>query len=151
MKIDASWYTRLPNTASRTSAGGIVVRIENGKPLIALVKEEPFAVFLPKGGIEPGEDLEGAALREIEEEAGLSDLRLVEYLGTRERLGFSKQKWITTHYFLFVTRQEQGKPTDVSHAYSCEWFPLDALPEMLWPEQQELVEGCREKIASLVE
>lgn len=150
MKIDSSWYTRPPHVLAGTSAGGITVRLEKGQPLIALVKEEPYAVYiLPKGRLEPGEDLETTARREIEEEAGLSDLRLIEYLGSRERLSYSKQKWITTHYFLFLTHQQQGKPTDVSHAYACEWFSLDALPEMLWPEQRDLVESCRERIARL--
>jgi 8-oxo-dGTP diphosphatase len=152
LHIDSSWYTRPLHCGTRTSAGGVIVRIDKGKPLIALVKEEPFGVYiLPKGGVEEGEDLEMAARREIEEEAGLSKLYLVEYLGARQRLSFDKRKWITIHYFLFLTRQKKGKPTDQEHVYNCEWFPLDALPEMLWPEQRELLESCREKIAGLPE
>lgn len=128
------------------------MRIENGKPLVALVKEEPYEVYiLPKGRLEKGEDPEKAARREIEEEAGLRKLRMVEYLGTRQRLSFDKRKWITAHYFLFLTRQQKSKPTDPNHVYHCEWFALESLPEMLWPEQRELLESCREKIAWLAE
>jgi hypothetical protein len=47
---------------------------------------------------------------------------------------------------LFTTDQKEGKPTDTEHAYTCEWFLLDGLPEMLWPEQRALLESCREKI-----
>lgn len=152
MKIDSSWYTRPFNATTSTSAGGIVVRIENGKPLVALVKEEPFGIYiLPKGRLEKGEDPEKAARREIEEEAGLRKLNLVEYLGACERLSFDKRKWITVHYYLFLTQQKKGKPSDREHVYACKWFPLDALPEMLWPEQCELLESCREKIAGLLE
>ena len=58
--------------------------------------------------------------------------------------------WITIHYFLFLTQQEVGMPTDQKHVYTCEWFPLDELPEMLWPEQQALLESCRNAIEGLV-
>ena len=151
MKIDESWYRRPAKIRLRTSAGGVVVRIKDRKTYIALVKEQPFGIYvLPKGGVEQGEDLLTAAQREIEEEAGLSDLQLIEYLGTRERLTYDKRKWVTTHYYLFKTDQTEGKPTDPEHAYTCEWFPIDELPEMLWPEQQALLESCGEKIEVLV-
>jgi ADP-ribose pyrophosphatase YjhB (NUDIX family) len=152
LKIDSSWYTRPADTAASTSAGGVIVRIKNGKALVALVKEEPYGIYiLPKGRLEKGEDPEKAARREIEEEAGLRKLRLVAYLGTRERLSFDKRKWITVHYYLFLTQQKKSKPTDPDHNYTCEWFPLESLPEMLWPEQRELLESCQEKIAGLLE
>lgn len=102
MKIDKSWYVRPPKVGVRTSAGGVVVRIEKGKAHVALVMEQPFGIYvLPKGGVEQGEDSLTAAQREIEEEAGLSDLQLIENLGTRERLTYDKRKWVTTHYYLF--------------------------------------------------
>jgi ADP-ribose pyrophosphatase YjhB (NUDIX family) len=147
MKIDGSWYKRPPKIALRTSAGGVIVRIEQGKAYIALVNEKPFEIYvLPKGGVEQGEGWEEAARREIEEEAGLSDLLLIEYLGTRERLTYDKRKWVTTHYYLFLTDQKEGKPTDPEHDYTCEWFSIDELPEMLWPEQRELLDSCKKKL-----
>jgi ADP-ribose pyrophosphatase YjhB (NUDIX family) len=151
MKIDGSWYVRPAKIGLRTSAGGVIVRIENGKAYIALVNEKPFEIYvLPKGGVEKGENLEEAARREIEEEAGLGNLQFVEYLGTRERLDYARRRWATTHYYLFTTKQKEGKPTDPTHAYTCEWFSIDELPEMLWPEQRALVERCREKIEKLI-
>jgi len=151
MKIDETWYVKPEQIACSTSAGGIIVRLEKGQALIALVEEQPFgSLILPKGKVEPGETLEKAALREIQEEAGLSDLQLITYLGDRQRLSFNKKVWITVHYFLFITRQEKGDPTDREHIYTCNWFPLEALPEMLWPEQRQLLESCRERIAGLL-
>ncbi len=149
MKIDESWYIRPEGVPDRTSAGGIVVREQDGQVLIALVKEDEPDYILPKGGVKRGETIEAAARREIQEEAGISDLELVESLGTRQRLDYERRKWITTHYFLFTTRQVEGFPTDEERSYRLEWFSLDELPALFWPEQRELIENSREKISRL--
>jgi ADP-ribose pyrophosphatase YjhB (NUDIX family) len=139
--IDKTWYQRPPHARERTSAGGIVARLENDRVLIALAREADWPLFiLPKGGVEAGESLETAARREIAEEAGLTDLHLLGKLGVRQRLSHDKTRWITVHYFLFATRQTDGAPTDTEHHYGLWWFPLDALPELLWPEQLELIQ-----------
>ena len=150
--IDESWYKRPPGVSDRTSAGGVVVRREDGQIYVALVGELGLTErVLPKGGVEPGESLEAAARREIEEEAGLSSLELIEKLGIRARLSYDRVCWITTHYFLFVTEQVEGIPTDVEHHYELAWYPIGALPAIFWPEQRELIETNRDKIAILIE
>ncbi|MDW8366465.1 MAG: NUDIX domain-containing protein [Abditibacteriales bacterium] len=150
--IDDTWYHRPPDVPDRTSAGGVVVRRQDGRVYVALVQEGDLPAYvLPKGGIEKGEDLEETARREIAEEAGLSNLTLVAKLGTRERLSYDRQEWITAHYFLFVTDQVDGTPTDRETAYRLHWFPLDDLPPMCWREQRELIETNRERIVELVE
>ena len=149
--IDESWYKRPPGVSDRTSAGGIVARIEDGRIYVALVGELGLTErVLPKGGVEPGESLEEAARREIEEEAGLSSLELIEELGVRERLSYDKVCWITTYYFLFVTEQVEGIPTDVEHHYKLAWHPIGALPAIFWPEQRELIETNRDEIVGLI-
>lgn len=139
--IDASWYERPEGIRGRTSAGGIVVRLAAGAPVIALAREGDWPLYvLPKGGVEKGEKFEQAARREIEEEAGLSRLTLVDYLGQRERLNFARTRWMTVHYYLYTTDQIEGKPTDSAHHNGVWWFGLDHLPPMLWPEQRDLIE-----------
>lgn len=139
--IDQSWYQRPPNTPDRTSAGGIVARLEGDQVLIALAREEDWPLYvLPKGGVEAGESIEVTARREIAEEVGLTDLRLLSKLGVRQRLSHDKTRWITVHYFLFATRQVDGAPTDSEHHCGLWWFPIDALPDLLWPEQLELIQ-----------
>jgi ADP-ribose pyrophosphatase YjhB (NUDIX family) len=150
LTINSSWYRRPKGIKLRVSAGGIVVRAENGQGLVALTREGDWPLFvLPKGGVEAGETLEEAARREIEEEAGLSDLELLGYLGTRERLNFARNRWMTVHYFLFRTRQVSGEPTDPKHHSGVSWFAPDGLPSMLWPEQQALIEEMAERIQAL--
>ena len=151
--IDDSWYVRPTDrpVKARTSAGGIIVRRGgDGRVYIALVRGEGGAIpsyILPKGGVDPGESIEEAARREIEEEAGLSRLRLLESLGTRERLSYDRRRWITTHYFLFETDQIEARPTDPYVPYATDWHPLDEpLPALFWPEQTALVESWRDAI-----
>jgi bis(5'-nucleosidyl)-tetraphosphatase len=148
--IDQSWYIRPSEMSESLSAGGVIVRWEGEKLLVALVLEEGNPDYiLPKGKVESGEALEIAAQREIEEEAGLTELAYLGKLGVRERMDFRKRAWKVTHYYLFSTTQQQGHPTDPGHAYRCEWFPLTHLPPMFWPDQKELIETNLGKITML--
>jgi ADP-ribose pyrophosphatase YjhB (NUDIX family) len=147
VKIDNSWYIRPPRLPEHTSCGGVVVRKTGDRILVALVTEPGFAEYiLPKGHVESGESLEQAARREIAEEAGFSDLTLIKKLGMAERLDFRKRSWGIMHYFLFVTGQDVASPSDRVHDYIVNWFPIDQLPEMFWPEQKGLIEENIENI-----
>lgn len=150
--IEGSWYVRpAEGVTDRTSAGGVVVRRgRDGRVYVALSWIKGGDCFLPKGGVEKGETVEQAARREIAEEAGITDLTLLTPLGTRSRLNWNRKRWITTHYFLFRTAQEEGRPTDPAHDYRLVWAPLDDLPAIYWPEQHQLIEGAREAILRLL-
>jgi ADP-ribose pyrophosphatase YjhB (NUDIX family) len=149
--IDNTWYTRPPGLPELTSAGGVVVRLENNRILIALATQKGHAQFvLPKGRVEAGESLEQAAVREIEEETGLHQLKLLMPLGVKERLDYSKRNWKKTHYFLFLTDQVDGTPTDAKYHDEVEWFPLESFPELFWPEQTQLIRENKQKIENAV-
>ncbi len=139
--IDASWYVRPPDVGDRISAGGVVVRTEHGEPLVALTHEKGYkGPVLPKGGVEPGEDLLQAAQREVAEEAGLQRLVFVASLGALQRLTYDKQEWVTTHFFLFTTDELTGVPTDAAHHHHPPlWRRLDQLEDMFWPDQRQLI------------
>ena len=151
MKIDRSWYIKPPGIAEHISCGGVVVRRDGDQLLVALVTEPGFAEYiLPKGHLESGESLEQAARREIAEESGFTELTLIKDLGMTGRLNFRKSSWGTMHYFLFTTSQDKVSPSDPEHQYIMKWFPIDALPEMFWPEQKELIERNREELKMLM-
>lgn len=146
--IDHTWYHREHGKPLRTSAGGVVVRLRGRRVEIALAREGGFPQYiLPKGGVDPGETIEGAARREIAEEAGLLTLTRLGKLGTRSRLTFTKKKWVTVHYYLYTTGAEARRPTDAKHFHKARWFRLSKLPRMLWPEQREMLESMRGVIA----
>ena len=149
--IDESWYKRPDGVPDSLSAGGVVVRLERGRLMVALAQELEFDEYvLPKGHVDPGESEAEAARREVEEEVGISELHLVQSLGVLERLGYDKLEWKKTHYFLFATTQVDATPTDTEKHKAMRWFPLDMLPHMLWPEQIELLEKNRDRIVELV-
>jgi ADP-ribose pyrophosphatase YjhB (NUDIX family) len=145
--IDESFYTRPEGVKDRTSAGGVVVRRDGDRVLVGLTTIGTMGMYLlAKGGVEKGETLEETARREIREEAGFTQLQRLGFLGVRERLNFERTRWITTHYFLFRTEETDPRPTETKYDYRVDWFPLDDLPPMLWPEQRALIEEARETI-----
>jgi 8-oxo-dGTP pyrophosphatase MutT (NUDIX family) len=144
------YYTKPANVKHRTGAGGVVARRDGSKILVALIRDRgDHEYVLPKGGVEYGETLEQAAAREIREEAGFARLKLLGELGHGERLAGKKNVWQKTHYFLFLTDELEGKPTD-RRDWEVAWFDLDKLPPMYWREQEKLITDNREKIARLV-
>src|SRR4051794_14769465 len=151
MATAPDWYYQKPaNAKLRTGAGGVVARVDGEDVLIALIRDRgDHEYVLPKGGVEYGETLEQAAAREIEEEAGFRKLKLLGELGYGERLAGKKSIWQKTHYFLFVTEEIEGKPTD-RRDWEVGWFDLEKLPAMYWREQERLIVDNREKIARLV-
>ena len=149
---DDSYYIKPRRVQTRLGAGGVVARLEPDadNPMIALIRNRPDQAYvLPKGGVDPGESLEDAARREIEEEAGFTRLYCLGELGAAERLNNKRTRWQTTHYFLFLTDQKSACPTE--HAgWEVTWFPIGSLPEMYWREQKKLIEDNRQHIIAMV-
>lgn len=146
-QIDESWYVKPAKVKTEVAAGGVIVRSTPEQVFVALIREGKLPSYgLPKGHVEKGESLLETAQREIEEEAGLSQLKFLAELGILERLDYKKKHWKVTHYYLFSTEQIAGTPTDAAMEYRVEWFPLQTLPDIFWPEQRQLLETCAGQI-----
>ena len=66
-----------------TTSGGIVFRKnpKSGIVEILLIKDSKNRWTIPKGHVEPGEEIGATAEREIREETGLNDVEVYSYLG----------------------------------------------------------------------
>lgn len=149
--INESWYVRPPGALVRPGAGGLVCRWDGARWVFAATEEHGLAhVVLPKGGIDPGEDAEEAARREVAEETGLDELRLLGELGEVARLGFDKLHWKPMRFFVYVTTQTDGVPSDEDKDLSLRWLPLDDFPDLFWPEQNTLIRDNLPRIYAML-
>lgn len=101
---------------------------------------EETGVQVPAGTIRPSETPELAALREAQEETGLSDLRIVRALGVAEYdISPYRHEIMRRHFFELTTDTPVGEPwcagePDSEHpepghggdgpAWTCRWTPL---------------------------
>ncbi|HUS91527.1 MAG TPA: NUDIX domain-containing protein [Phycisphaerae bacterium] len=130
------------------SAGGVVVYGD----AILLVRNGGTASWgFPKGRVEEGETALGAALREIAEETGLRDLRLICTLGAYQRDTRQSpqiRKHVVLFLFLSPTRQAAPNHADVS---TCRWVPLGSASEQLtYPEDAAFLREHRQHIRGLL-
>lgn len=115
------------------SAGGVVL---NTQGRVLVVSQHGTSWSLPKGGIEPGEDRLTAARREIYEESGVSQLELVEDLGTYRRYLLSatgeedRSGVKTIHLFLFRTAESDLHPVDPDNP-EARWVLPEEVPALL--------------------
>jgi 8-oxo-dGTP pyrophosphatase MutT (NUDIX family) len=133
-------------------AGGVVLG-DNGT--IALVKSARSGSWLfPKGGIEPGEDAEQAARREIKEEAGLEDIEYIDDLGEYVRpraehaAGAYPEKSIRMFLFAAAPHAELKPSMEIEKA---EWVSLRDLPQTLGAPHQDWFAKDRAWFASVTE
>lgn len=118
---------RPSRTRRETSAGGVVYRRENGRPLYLLIRDAYGHWGFPKGHVEEGERPESAALREVREETGLAALTLRGSLDVIEWMfawrGTLVQK--RCHFFLMETEVAATAPQADEGITACQWSTVD--------------------------
>lgn len=136
------------------SAGGVVVRSEREEWLVALLKTEHKrgeVWVLPKGHVEPeeGETVPEAAVREVQEEAGITSLSIKEQLGIT-RYSFQTEEALirkTVHYFLMTTSQKKLTPQKEEYLIDAIWQPIDeAINQLEYDTDKNIVAKAREKL-----
>ena len=129
-------------TESVISSGGVVLN-PDGHVLILRRKQEGTWV-LPKGKAEPGETLVQTALRDVEEETGLKNLKIIRQIGLVRYIFLwrpdNKNYKRTVHYFLMQingTEQEMVLEPDFS-TYAWE-IPSKALKMLTFENDRRIV------------
>ena len=121
--------TRL--SRQQVSSGGVIFRPTPEGKDVALIRrtssEERPVWCLPKGWVEPGESLEGTAIREVQEETGLAGkvlqkLGAIQYSFLDRR--FKSRIHKTVHFYLL--EYIQGDPSQHDHEVEeARWVRLD--------------------------
>jgi ADP-ribose pyrophosphatase YjhB (NUDIX family) len=116
-----------------TSAGGVVYRVVDGLPLYLLIRDSYRNWGFPKGHVEHGELPDGAALREVSEETGLSDLAMRGLIETIDWHFRFRGKLIhkICHFYLMETAESTTSPQRTEGITACRWLPFGAAEEMI--------------------
>jgi 8-oxo-dGTP pyrophosphatase MutT (NUDIX family) len=116
-----------------TSAGGVVYRVVDGLPLYLLIRDSYRNWGFPKGHVEQGELPDGAALREVSEETGLSDLAMRGLIETIDWHFRFRGKLIhkICHFYLMETAESTTSPQRTEGITACRWLPFGAAEEMI--------------------
>ena len=120
------------------SLAAIIAVIENGRVL--LTKREDFEVWcLPGGGVEDGESLAEAAMREAQEETGVQ-VQLTRLVGVYSRLG---GMWSDVHAVLFAARPVGGElKVQPGETVEVAYFPFDDIPdEVLFGHKKRILDA----------
>lgn len=108
------------------SAGGVVVRVIEDLPHVLLIRDPYRKWGLPKGHIEEGERDEEAALREVQEETGLSDLLLGPDLGEIDWTFRKKERTIHKYcrFYLMASEGSESRPEVAEGITEVRWLPV---------------------------
>jgi 8-oxo-dGTP pyrophosphatase MutT (NUDIX family) len=110
-----------------TSAGGVVYRMDEGAPLFLLIRDSYANWGFPKGHLEAGERAEDAAMREVCEETGLSELSLRATIDTIDWYFRFRGRLIhkVCHFFLMETAQTDTAPQHAEGITACQWVTYE--------------------------
>ena len=138
------------------SAGGVVVRIVGGRPMVAAIRPQgkPAGVWaLPKGNVDPDESPAETAIREVREETGV-EARLVEKLGDVKyvytRRGGVRVFKVVSFFLLRAGRGRIGRIEERMKIEVAEarWLPLEEAPTLLtYGGEREMAAKARDRLA----
>ncbi len=112
---------------------------EDLKVLLIQRDQDPFegAWALPGGFVTPGESVDEAAMRELEEETGVRNVFLEQLytFGAPDR--DPREHVVSVAYYALVNLSEH-KPKAASDARSAAWFSIDDVPPLAFDHEQIL-------------
>ena len=124
------------------SAGGVVLRRIRGVVHVLLIRDPYQNWGLPKGHVEPGETDRGAALREVEEETGLTALVPGPELVTIDWYFRIRGRRIHKFCSFFVMVSLDGSPIPqaTEGITDCRWVALEeAVAEISYDNAREVL------------
>jgi len=134
------------------AAGGVVFREGDEGIEIVLVSRRSSGLFaLPKGKVDPGEQVEQTAVREVREESGL-EAEILEELG-EVRYWFSDEnrERVDKIVYFFLMRPTGGDMADHDHEFDdVGWYHLAEAERLLTHKNQlHILHRAAELIAKM--
>lgn len=139
-----------PERVEERSAGGVVVRVRGGEHHVLLIKDPYRKWGLPKGHLEEGEGSSEAALREVTEETGLTDLTLGPELGEIDWTFRARGKMVHKYcrFFLMSAPAGTAQPEVSEGITACRWLPLDqAIRMVAYENARQILERAADRLA----
>lgn len=142
------------------SAGAVVFRKEDSETYYLLLHYKPGHWDFPKGHIEEGESEEETVKREVEEETGIKDIRIVEGFKEwikyffRRTYGFKKEEkkkapWVfkIVNFYLAETKTKEVKISFEHVGYK--WLPYnEALKQLTFKKAKGILEKANDYLIS---
>lgn len=133
---------------------GYVTRRRRGRIELLTIRYAGNEVEVPAGRLDPGEDHEAGLAREVDEEAGVTGIRIVSLLADAGDFADLYGPGVHRSYAFHAEADDErdqwehvitGTGADAGLTHHCRWVPLDECPP-LWGKPDPLVERLRMSI-----
>lgn len=136
----------------RVTVDVVMFTIREGHLAVLLVRRgiAPFAGSwaIPGGFILPGEPLEEAARRELEEETGIRDVYLEQLYTFGDPARDPRGRVVTVAYYALIAADQA--PRAGSDAADAQWWPAAALPELAF-DHRAILDYALERLRNKLE
>ncbi len=133
------------------SAGGVVFRMDAGQPLFLLIRDSYQNWGFPKGHIEPGEQPDEAARREVAEETGLAGLVIRGSIDTIDWFFRFRGQLIhkSCQFFLMESVEANTCPQRTEGITACRWIAFDEAESLIsYANAREVLRRAQEMVAA---
>ena len=109
------------------SAGAVIYRIEQGRRLYLLLLHEFKTKYweFPRGKIEDKESVEETAIREIKEETGITDLKIIPGFEEKIEWFFKRDKQTVFKQAIYLLAETKTKEVTLSEELDFKWLPYE--------------------------
>ena len=131
----------------RVAAGGVVVRREGGGFRVLLIRDSYGHWIWPKGHAEEGETAPETAIREVQEETGIVELKILGEVGKQEyTYQFDAKEVFKIVYIYLMETTQEALVIQTSEIEKGQWFsPEEAIETIEYAGSRQILENALNK------